>query len=126
MSPWSGGNSQQWIQDFINCVLKGIIYLIQCSCGKLYVDLSSRAVQIRITEHCSKIKHKIMAAPLVAHFVEAGHDFHFCVTAKLKKTPYCQIDLGRTLLHMETFWIHTLNTITPKGLSQPINFTGFL
>lgn len=94
------GSFQVQLWAFTSCGTKEIIYLIQCLCEK-YAGMSCRAVQARIMEHHSKIRHKAVDASLVSRFIEGGHneiDFSFCILAKLRKSPY-----PTHLLRMEVF-----------------------
>lgn len=77
-------------------------------------------------KNCSKIKHKIMDAPMVEHFVEQGHsefDFKFCVISKFIKPMYHQVDVIKSLLR---YWIAKLNTVMPVGLNQSLELMAFL
>lgn len=60
--------------------------------------------------------------------METGHteaDLKYCVIVKSEKPPYNQIDKTKTLLCMEAYWMHTLHMMTPKGINQHMDFTGF-
>lgn len=58
------------LKQHTDCASKEIIYVIIYKCNKMYIGASRRSIMLRICEHWSKIRHKIMEAAMVAYFVE--------------------------------------------------------
>lgn len=109
--------------------MRETVYFIQCECLKLYMGMSTRSLCTYIVGHWSKIRHKVLDAPLVSHFLEPGHSeegFKFCVKVKLTRSFYHQIDEVKALSCMEAYWIYMLKSYAPFGLNQSIDFTSFL
>jgi hypothetical protein len=69
--PHTGGKIP--VRGIISCKTKGVICLINCSCGKAYVEQTKRQLKQRRAEHCCSIRCKNIDYPVAAHFVEANH-----------------------------------------------------
>lgn len=52
------------------CGSQNVIHAIACPCDLLYIGKTSRSFKTRILEHKSRLKHKVMQAPLVPHCQE--------------------------------------------------------
>lgn len=69
----------------------------------------------------SRIRHKVLKAPLVQHFVNQNHQYNdfTCIVLEVVTAHDCKHrDLYRCLLQRKTYWISKLNTLIPKGLNQ--------
>lgn len=56
-----------------SCETRNVIYYVQCVCLKVYVGISRRAVNFRILAHSPRIRNQVEEAPMVSHFIKAGH-----------------------------------------------------
>lgn len=117
------------MKHHLNCGTKGVIYFVLCGGSKIYVGMNTKLVRTDIVEYLSKIKNRVMNAPLVSHFVEAGYsesDFKYCVINKLQKLVYHLINEKKALVHVEAFWIFTLDTVMPKEIESISGSNWFL
>ncbi|OCT55198.1 hypothetical protein XELAEV_18003920mg [Xenopus laevis] len=65
---------------------------------------------------------------LYKHYLEKGHGpptFRFMGIDIVTK-PRRGGDWNKLLLQRETFWIQTLNTVSPRGLNEYCSFVSFL
>lgn len=77
-------------------------------------------------EHQSRIRLKVAEAPLVEHFLSAGHKeddfFHTVLHVGRSKGK----DLLTELLKTEVYWIHRLGTISPAGMNISLDLSCYL
>lgn len=82
------------------------MYLVVCPCGLPYVGSSMHTVKMCILEHKSRIKNRIIEAPLVSHYISMHHspeDMKFCTLYKYNSYPYNWVDVHKLLLQKESF-----------------------
>ena len=54
------------------------VYVIPCSCGKVYINETGRSVQVRLKEHCADIFHGLSKTSAIAeHSQDTNH--HICI-----------------------------------------------
>ena len=102
--------------------------MLICPCGKNYVGQTSRPLKTRISEHRSTIRNKVITSPVAVHFAEAGHNvstLRYCGIESIQP-PRRGGDIKNILLKRELFWIHTLQTLAPKGLNEEYDIRPFL
>jgi Reverse transcriptase (RNA-dependent DNA polymerase)/GIY-YIG catalytic domain len=99
-----------------DCSTKDVIYLITCKkCAKQYVGQTRQKVSQRMNSHKFDIKNftdPSFATSIAVHFNNENHcfdDFSFL--------PIEIISDNMERLLRETFWIHKLETLYPKGLN---------
>lgn len=117
------------LRNFSNCNTKMSVYLLICVCQKRYIGSTCRKIKVRIQEHRSYIRHQVLEAPLVHHFVNMNHtdsDFKFLILETLAQKPREHRALDMELLRRETFWIFKLNTVVPNGLNLDIDYSVYL
>lgn len=74
-------------KEFMTSSIRHIIYYVKCGCSLAYIGYTKRMIRTRTGEHRSRIRGNILDAPMVPHFVNAGHgedDFSFCVLEHIK------------------------------------------
>lgn len=84
-------------------------------------------LRVHILEHIPRIKHQVIEAPLVNHFIVDQHsptDFNVCVLETIQ--PSLHFDSKRILLQKESYWIHRLDTLIPSGLNNELDLSMFL
>lgn len=116
------------IRQFSNCNSRFCVYLLTCPCGFRYVGSTRRKLKIRIQEHISRIRHKVLEAPLVQHFVDSHHsekDFTCAILETIKEATGTYMDFHRVLLQREFFWIFRLKSLIPNGLNQEMDSVFF-
>ena len=65
-------------KDPIDPKLRKDIYSIPCSCGKIYIGETGRAIKIRIKEHCADIRHeRIKKSAISKHYQKTNR--HICI-----------------------------------------------
>ncbi|CAJ0958837.1 unnamed protein product [Ranitomeya imitator] len=112
------------IKGYYTCNSNFVVYLVKCPCGLLYVGETTQHIKDRISSHKSTIRCSKTWLPLPDHFLKNHHSI-----AQLKFQVIEQIDRPRrggdrvrTLKQRESYWIHTLDTLEPRGLNREINW----
>ena len=112
----------------LNCKSKHVIYLIECAlCNfKPYIGKSETASNLRTNNHRTDAKKEDSIA-VDKHFSSPGHNFttHAKITLieKLENTTHMTEQQITTILERrEDFWMLKLDTITPQGFNQALNF----
>lgn len=91
--------------------------------------MNTRMLNVHIMEHKSRIKNKIPEAPLVEHFIQAGHaleELRFFAFFKSKSHPYNIVDVPKCLQQLEATWIFKMNSLEPHGLNQELDLSVFI
>ena len=66
------------------------VYVIPCSCGKEYIGEIGRAIEIRVKEHCTDIRHNYTKkSALAEHLAETGHQICIEKTKLLIQEGHC-------------------------------------
>lgn len=113
---------------FSSCSPRMCVYLVVCKCEMRYVGSTRRRLKVRIMEHKSRIRNTVLDAPMVQHFLDAGHspeDFKFAVLEMVTSTPDKGGDIHKKLVQRESFWIFKLKTMYPYGLNSHMDLTVF-
>ncbi|MEE6513386.1 hypothetical protein FKM82_020972 [Ascaphus truei] len=113
----------------MTCRTDHVIYMIECSCKLQYIGKTIRPIRTRIIEHLSGIKRKLTNHSIPNHFTEFHGGEPTCLKYKAIEhvLPHWRGgDRGLELLKRETFWIHRLKTLAPRGLNAEIDLTPFL
>ncbi|CAJ0963256.1 unnamed protein product, partial [Ranitomeya imitator] len=118
----------------ISCLSRYVIYYATCPCGLIYIGLTTRQLKVRIREHVLGILAAATCTDtstlktIPRHFRE----FHQCNASGLKvrgidllKINIRGGSLSKRLAQIETRWIWTLQTISPKGLNENISFAPY-
>lgn len=116
------------IKSVITCASTHVIYILRCPCGLVYVGKTTRKLKQRISEHKSSIRRNDRDYPVAIHFNDNHHDvcsLRFYGIEYVPPPPRGG-DHDRLLKQREAFWIHTLQTLAPKGLNDEFNLNIFL
>ena len=116
------------IRGAITCSTTHVIYLIRCPCGLAYVGKTSRPLRTRMSEHRSNIRTGDERNPVALHFKQAGHNlgsFRYIGIERVSK-PLRGGDWEKRLLQRETYYIFSLNTMSPNGLNEEFDIKPFL
>lgn len=114
-------------KKFATCSTRNVIYYVKCGCVLAYIGYTKRMIRTRTGEHKSRIRNKVLEAPMVSHFVNARHmdtDFSFWFLEQTTSRP--GLDIQRQLLQWEAYWIFKLNTVKPHGLNVSQDLSCFL
>ncbi|CAJ0949522.1 unnamed protein product [Ranitomeya imitator] len=116
------------INNFFTCNTNFAVYLIKCPCGLLYVGETTQPVKSRISKHKSTIRCKNLLLPLPSHFIEKGHNLSQLKFQIIEHvTPLRRGGDRITMLkRREAYWIHELNTLSPKGLNRDYELSSFI
>nr|XP_028578457.1 uncharacterized protein LOC114593837 [Podarcis muralis] len=117
------------IEHFSNCNTKNSVYAWMCPCHKIYIGKSTRPIKLRINEHRSRIRNRVLEAPMVEHYIQQKHtedDFVFFIIWKPKVDLYTRRNIDRLLLQQEARYIHLFETMSPKGLNEHQDYNSFL
>ena len=116
------------IRGIITCSTANVVYMLKCPCGLSYIGKTSRALKTRIAEHRSTIRNNVITSPVAVHFNKAGHNVSTLryTGIELVQSPRRGGDVNNMLLKRELFWIHTLQTLAPKGLNEDYDIRPFL
>lgn len=103
------------IRHSFSCNSTNLIYLITCTkCRKQYVGLTTKTLRERINHHRTSI-HTKQKRYINNHFNFPDHSIK-----NLSVQPIDTIhhSTPQTLVELERYWIHTLNTLKPYGLNN--------
>lgn len=116
------------IKNVITCASTHVIYMLRCPCGLAYVGKTTRKLKLRISEHKSSIRRNDRDYPVAVHFNDQKHDISSLRFTGIELVPLPPRggDHDKLLKQRECFWIHTLQTLTPKGLNDELNLNVFL
>ena len=113
----------------LNCKSKNVIYLIECALcqNKPYVGKSEPPSNLRTNNHRSDAKNPDSIAVDRHFFENKDHDFekHAKITLieRLENTAHMtEQEITHNLEKREDFWIKKLNTCSPDGFNQELNF----
>ncbi|CAJ0929305.1 unnamed protein product [Ranitomeya imitator] len=108
------------IKGHFTCNSSFVIYLIKCPCGLGYVGETTQHIRDRISQHKSTIRCGKTLLPVPAHFAQNNHTVAQLRYQVLEHIPLARRggDRIKKLKERESFWIHTLQTLTPLGLNR--------
>jgi hypothetical protein len=111
----SNNNNMQFsILCTIDCQTENVIYLIECrKCTAQYVGETKNTINYRLIRHRASHKAK-KEEPVAPHFNSHDHNIRDLTITGIEKI---QNQRDSTRAKRESFWIETLNTITPNGLN---------
>ncbi|CAJ0932367.1 unnamed protein product [Ranitomeya imitator] len=111
-----------FIRGHFTCNSSFVVYLIKCPCGLGYVGETTQHVRDRISKHKSTIRCGRSLLPIPAHFLQHNH-----TVAQLRYQVIDHVPLARRggdrikqLKERESFWIYTLQTLSPHGLNREV------
>uniref|UniRef100_A0A8C5WDY6 Reverse transcriptase domain-containing protein n=1 Tax=Leptobrachium leishanense TaxID=445787 RepID=A0A8C5WDY6_9ANUR len=117
------------IKGILTCCTKNVIYLLECPCGLQYVGRTSRALNIRISEHVRNIRNQYEKHSVSQHFKLAHNscpkDLKFKAIKRVKSTNKGMSEttvLGREEMKL----IFDLGTMAPIGLNNDFELIHFL
>lgn len=115
------------LKDFSTCNTEGVIYIIECPCGKRYIGRTCRKLKTRIREHWRNIRLGILTHNLSTHYKEyqkpEGSSFWVLeVVRPWWRGENTDLKLSRK----EGEWIYKLNTLVPDGLNIDLELKCFL
>ncbi|CAJ0952210.1 unnamed protein product [Ranitomeya imitator] len=112
------------IRGYYTCDTNFAIYIVKYPCGLLYVGETTQHVKDRIASHKSTIRCGKTWLPLQDHFLKHHHSvaqLKFQVVEHIDR-PKRGGDRVKILKQRESYWIHTLDPLEPKGLNREINW----
>ncbi|XP_041434485.1 uncharacterized protein LOC121398936 [Xenopus laevis] len=120
------------LKHYATCLTAGVVYLLKCPCGKVYVGQTIRPVKERIKEHKSDIRNYNTNTPtdtsVSRHFFSNKHNqsqLKWLVLEVVTK-PQRGGDIKKLLLQREAVWIKRLNSMVPIGLNEYWSIAPFL
>lgn len=125
----SNGKTIYKLGDFSTCNTEGVVYMIECPCGKRYIGRTCRKVKTRIREHWQNIRLGVMTHNLSNHYKEKhNHDPEgsiFWVLVVIR--PWWRGEnIDTKLSRKEGEWIYKLGTLTPYGHNVDFELKCFL
>lgn len=117
------------LKDFFNCSSDFVIYGLRCPCGLMYVGRTIRALRRRFGEHRRLIEGGTDPHSVPKHFASA----HQGSTDGLEVWVIEQIPRSlpaaerfKKLCARETFWIYTLDVLSPGGINESMEIATIL
>lgn len=116
------------IKGIISCSTTNVIYMLKCPCGLAYIGKTTRSLKTRIAEHRSAIRNNVATSSVAVHFSAANHNVSTLKYIRIETIKPLRRggDINSLLLKRELYWIHTLNTLAPKGLNEDFDIRPFL
>lgn len=111
------------ILQFICCSTQFVVYGLKCPCGSLYVGRTVRTMRTRFGEHRRFIEQKKDKHSVPRHFCQAHNGSTqglelFGIEAIPMSLP--EGERFSRLCQRESFWIFTLNSMSPEGLNEEL------
>ncbi|CAJ0954909.1 unnamed protein product [Ranitomeya imitator] len=115
------------IRGYFTCDSTYVIYVIKCPCGLLYVGETSQSIRDRVSKHKSTIRCQNLLLPLPYHFHALKHNISQLRFQVLEHVPMQRRGGDRILMlkKREAYWIHTLDTLSPRGLNRDYELSAF-
>ncbi|XP_041430822.1 uncharacterized protein LOC121397687 [Xenopus laevis] len=120
------------LHDYATCDSKGVIYMLKCPCGLVYVGQTTRSIKTRIKEHKGDIrnfKYDTYTDTAVAqHFFTEKHTHGQLKWAVLEVVQPLSRggNFKQKMLQREVKWILKLNSLALKGLNEAWSIKCFL
>ncbi|CAJ0943784.1 unnamed protein product [Ranitomeya imitator] len=113
------------IQGHYTCDSTYVVYLIKCPCGLGYVGETTQHIRDRISQHKSTIRCGRTLLPIPAHFLECKHQVSQLRYQIIDHVPIMRRggDRIKKLKERESFWIYSLQTLSPLGLNGEYEFS---
>ncbi|CAJ0968038.1 unnamed protein product [Ranitomeya imitator] len=112
------------IRGYYTCNSNFVVYVIKCPCGLLYVGEATQHIKDHIASHKSTIRCSKTWLPIPEHFIKCRHTVAHLKYQVIEQVPRPRRggNYIRQLKMRETFWIHKLETLSPKGLNREIDW----
>ncbi|CAJ0944277.1 unnamed protein product [Ranitomeya imitator] len=116
------------IKGYFTCDSSFVVYAIKCPCGLLYIGETTQPIRSRISKHKSTIRCQNLLLPLPSHFISKGHNISQLRFQILEHIPVQRRGGNRIYLlkKKEAYWIHELQTLSPKGLNRDYDPLAFI
>ncbi|XP_041440270.1 uncharacterized protein LOC121400667 [Xenopus laevis] len=120
------------LNDYATCESKGVIYMLKCPCGLVYVGQTIRNVKTRIKEHKGDIRNYKPGSQtdttVARHFNEAKHSHGQLKWVVLEVVQPLSRggNFKQKMLQREAKWISKLNSLAPVGLNDAWSLKCFL
>ncbi|XP_041428582.1 uncharacterized protein LOC121396973 [Xenopus laevis] len=120
------------LNDYATCESKGVIYMLKCPCGLVYVGQTIRNVKTRIKEHKGDIRNYKPGSQtdttVARHFNEAKHRHGQLKWVVLEVVQPLSRggNFKQKMLQREAKWISKLNSLAPVGLNDAWSLKCFL
>ena len=111
------------IQQFVCCGTQFVVYGLRCPCGLFYVGRTVRAMRTRFGEHRRFIEQKKDKHSVPRHFCQVhGGSTEGLELFGIEAIPMTLSEGERfsRLCMRETYWIFTLNSMSPDGLNEEL------
>lgn len=118
-----------WPTHFVNSSTSCVVYIITCSYGGFYVGKTIRTLAKRVSEHVRDIKTGYLDRPLAPH--ATFHHGYKNINIEVRALDHVHLnvhgcDVHKTLLRIETRWIHDLWAVDLPGLNDYVSYKPFL
>ena len=116
------------IRHRLNCKSEKLVYLMECTLcnNKPYVGKCETKGNLRINSHRNDSK-RLDSIEVDKHFNQLGHDFtkhaKFTFIEQISKRNLTKAQLTNLLLKREDFWIIKLDSMSPNGFNDKLNYT---
>lgn len=111
------------LKSFFNCSTTYVIYCISCPCGLLYVGRTIRTLRARFGEHRQAVQANNPLYSTARHFTihhqQNISDLNVWIIESISDR-FTPAERFQRLCRQVTFWIYTLNSMTPNGLNEEI------
>lgn len=101
-----------------------VVYMLKCPCGLLYVGETTQRIEDRLASHKSTIRCKKTWLPVPYYFQETQHNIsqlRYQIADHVPR-PRRGGNHIKLLKQRESYWIHRLDTLAPKGLNRECDY----
>lgn len=121
-------NHSYTIRDFISCDTIGVVYALKCPCNYIYVGRTIRALKDRLEEHVRNICKGSDKLHLYIHFKRVHNQSTLGMKfwgIEVPKRHWRGSNFVREISKRESWWIHQLGSMAPRGLNKEFDLRCF-
>lgn len=120
---FSTNGNQYTLKSFFKCSTTYVVYCISCPYGLLYVGRTIRTLRARFGDHRRAVQANNPQYSTARHFTTHHQqnisDLNVWIIESIPDH-FSSAERFQCLCRQETFWIYTLNSMTPNGLNEEI------
>ena len=117
------------LKDFYNCSSEFVVYGLSCPCGLLYIGRTIRPLRERFGEHRRNIEGGTDPHSVPRHFTmlhqQSTSGLQVWIIEQIDKT-LPPAERFKKLCARETYWIYSLDTLSPGGINESIEISTIL
>lgn len=122
-------NKTYHIKNLITFSTRGVVYMLECSCGLQYIGRTSRPLSVRVGEHVNNLKKGLRTHSVSKHIRQCHDRDPRCLTFWGIERVDRYWRGGNYIRHIsqrESFCIFEAKVLTPEGLNVNFDLNCFI